>query len=158
MTAAEGYDVLPAVQGLLAGWWYAYDQGEFADWPTYFTRGARFSCRSDSGRTPFEEFLRADANGRDEVVAWNEQHRRASPYPLRHNAANVHVTASRRGEADFRSYIFVTHVAAGAVANLASGTCTGTAKLAEGRVRLADLRLVLDFTDSVPFDAAEQAP
>ena len=40
---------LGAVQNLLAGWWFEYDQGNFDVWPEYFTPDAHFSCRSDSG-------------------------------------------------------------------------------------------------------------
>jgi hypothetical protein len=38
----------------------------------------------------------------------------------------------------------------GAVANLASGRVVGTARVEDGMPRFADLRVVLDFTDSVP--------
>jgi hypothetical protein len=154
----QGAVDLPAVQGLLASWWWAYDAGDVAAWPDLFTEDASFSCRSDSGRTAFEEFVRADVRGRRDVLDWHEQHRRASPYPLRHNAANVHLAGKVDGGTAFRSYIYVTHVVGGAVANLASGTCTGSVRAVEGACRFAQLHLVLDFTDSVPFDAAEVRP
>ena len=145
---------LAAVQSLLATWWFDYDQGTFETWPAYFCADARFSCRSDSGKTAFEEFVTADVNGKDDVVAWQTAHRRASPYPLRHNATNVHLVAQRADEADFRSYLFVTHIVGGAVTNLASGLCTGTVRHEDGADRIADLRVVLDFTDSVAYDDA----
>ena len=62
---------LAEVQGLLAGWWFDYDQGNFDAWPRYFAEDADFSCRSDSQSTPFEEFVTADVRGCDEVLAWN---------------------------------------------------------------------------------------
>lgn len=142
---------LPAVQNLVASWWFDYDQGAFDTFPAYFTADATFSCRSDSGRTAFEEFVTADVHGRDEVVAWQIDHRSKSPYPLRHNGTNVHLTAVRDGEADFRSYLFVTHVVAGAVANLSSGLCLGTVREEDGGLKLGALRVVLDFTDSEVF-------
>ena len=149
---------LAGVQNLLSSWWFAYDQGAFEEWPRYFTPDAHFSCRSDSGRTDFEEFIRADVRGPD-VLSWQEQHRRNSPYPLRHNCTNVHLTDVRADDADFRSYLFVTHVVGGGVGNLASGTCSGTVRMHDGAVRIADLRVVLDFTDSVAFaDATRHAP
>lgn len=149
---------LPAVQNLLSGWWFDYDQGSFEEWPRYFTPDARFSCRSDSGQTDFEEFIRADVHGSD-VLSWQEQHRRNSPYPLRHNCTNVHVSDARSDDADFRSYLFVTHIVGGGVSNLASGTCSGTVRMHDGALRIADLRVVLDFTDSVGFDdATRHAP
>jgi hypothetical protein len=42
-----------AVQNLLAGWWFDYDQGNFEAWPAYFTADAHFTCRSDSCATAF---------------------------------------------------------------------------------------------------------
>jgi hypothetical protein len=149
---------LAAVQGLLAGWWFDYDEGDFEAFPRYFTHDARFSCRSDSGATAFEDFIRADIRGRDDVVAWQVDHRRGSPYPLRHNATNVHLTVTRAAEADYRSYLFVTQVLGGAVSNLASGRCVGTVREEEGAVRLAALRVVLDFTDSELFTSAAHHP
>ncbi len=146
---------LAAVQNLLASWWFDYDRGDFAAWPGYFTADAHFACRSDSGQAPYEDFIRADVRGRDALVAWQVDHRRNSPYPLRHNCTNVHVTASRPGEADFRSYLFVTHIVGGAVANLSSGLCVGTVREDGAAVRLADLRVILDTTDSDTFSAAE---
>ena len=147
---------LPAVQGLLASWWFAYDQGDFAAWPDFFTADAHFSCRSDSGETAFEEFIRADVHGRDAVVAWQIDHRRNSPYPLRHMATNVHLTAIRPGEADVRSYLFVTQIVGGTVSNVSTGIVGGTVRADgdRGRLRFAALRLVLDFTDSVVFTEA----
>jgi hypothetical protein len=142
---------LPAVQNLLASWWFDYDQGSFDEWPPYFTADAHFSCRSDSGQTAFEEFVTADVRGRDKVVSWQVAHRQGSPYPLRHNGTNVHLTASRGDEADFRSYLFVTQIVGGAVANVATGLCLGTVREEDGVARLAELEVVLDFTDSVTF-------
>lgn len=154
---------LDAVQNLLAGWWFDYDQADFEAWPRYFTADAHFSCRSDSGATDFEDFIRADVQGRDTVVAWQAAHRRQSPYPLRHFTTNLHLTPHRpdAGEADFRSYLFCTHVVDGNIANLASGRVVGTARIDDdgsGTARFADLRVVLDFTDSVPFVDATLFP
>lgn len=140
-----------AVRNLIASWWFDYDQGNFDVWSGYFTADTHFSCRSDSGRTAFEDFIRAEVNGRDAVLAWQIRHRRDSPYPLRHNSTNLHIAATRDHEADFRSYLFVTQIVEGAVANLASGTCLGTVRAEEGAVRIAELRVTLDFTDSVLF-------
>ena len=149
---------LAAVQNLLAGWWFDYDQANFAVWPGYFTADTHFGCHSDSGRAPYEDFIRADVTGRDEVVAWHVDHRNNSPYPLRHNSTNVHVAASRPGEADFRSYIFVTQIVGGAVSNLSTGLCLGTVRDEGGSVRLAELQVVLDTTDSETLSAVEPHP
>ena len=145
---------LGAVQNLIASWWFDYDQGDFDAWPDYFTADARFSCRSDSGKTAFEEFVTADVRGRDEVVAWQVDHRSNSPYPLRHNGTNVHLREVRQVEADFRSYLFVTQIVDGAVSNLSSGLCLGTVREEGGKLRIAELRVILDFTDSEVFSTA----
>ena len=145
---------LVAVQNLVAAWWFDYDRGAFDAWPDHVCDAARFSCRSDSGRTAFEEFVTADVTGKGAVLAWQEAHRRGSPYPLRHNATNVHLVGDGTGGADFRSYLFVTHVVGGGVANLASGVCLGTVRDEAGAARLSRLEVVLDFTDSVTFDEA----
>jgi hypothetical protein len=145
---------LATVQGLLSGWWFDYDQGTFDTWPAYFTADAHFACGSDSGATDFEDFISADVRGGDEVVAWQTRHRRDSPYPLRHFATNVHVVATRPDEADFRSYLFCTQIVGMVVSNLASGIVRGTVRVEDGAARFAELRVKLDFTDSVTFTDA----
>lgn len=145
---------LASVQNLIASWWFDYDNGHFEAWPSYFTTDARFSCRSDSGQTEFEEFIRADLHGRDEVLDWQTDHRRNSPYPLRHNGTNVHLTQVRGNEADFRSYLFVTTIAGGAVSNTSSGLCLGSVRREEGTVRFAGMQVILDFADSIVFTEA----
>ena len=149
---------LGAVQQLVASWWFDYDQGRFDVFPGYFTADARFTCRSDSGQTAFEEFVTADVRGRDELVSWQVAHRSNSPYPLRHNGTNVHLTARRDGEVDFRSYLFVTQIVDGAVSNLSTGICLGTAREEDGVLQLAALRVILDFTTSEVFSAATRHP
>jgi hypothetical protein len=150
---------LGAVQSLVASWWFDYDHGQFDRFGEYFTADAHFACRSDSGQTEFEEFIRADVDGGDDVVAWQVDHRRNSPFPLRHFGTNVHLTAARPAEADFRSYLFCTQIVGGAVSNLASGVVAGTVCEVDGRYRFADLRVILDFTDSVIFtDAIRHEP
>lgn len=145
---------LGAVQSLIGSWWFDYDHGSFERFGDYFTADAHFSCRSDSGQTEFEEFIRADVTGHDDVVAWQVDHRTNSPYPLRHFGTNVHLTVRRPDEADFRSYLFCTQIVGGTVSNLASGVVAGTVQHEGGSLRFADLRVVLDFTESVTFSDA----
>jgi hypothetical protein len=149
---------LNAVQSLIAGWWFEYDQGNFDVWSDYWTADAHFSCRSDSGQTDFEEFVRADCTGRDTIVAWNTEHRKASPYPLRHIGTNVHITATRNGEADFRSYLFTSHVVDGLASNLTTGIVAGTVRQEGDVVRFSELGIVLDMTASVAFAEASRFP
>src|SRR5690242_7194535 len=114
-----------AVVNLVCGWWFDYDQGNFEAWPSYFTADAHFSCRTDTGQTAYEEFVRADVSGREALLAWQEDHRRHSPFPLRHNGTNVHVTNADADGADFRSYIFVTQIVGSQVSNLSTARVTG---------------------------------
>jgi SnoaL-like domain len=152
------FPTLVDVQSLLAGWWFDYDQGNFDAWPAYFAEDAHFSCRSDSQATAFEEFVTADIRGRDKVLAWQREHRTQSPYPLRHNGTNVHLDSTNEGRATFRSYIFVTHVVGGGIAPLSSGMCLGAVRFEAGALRVSDLRLMLDFTDSQVFETATRFP
>ena len=83
-------------------------------------------------------------------MAWQTDHRINSPYPLRHNAANVHVVEVRGDEATFASYIFVTQIVEG-VAPLSTGIVTGTVRFEPGGLRIAELNVVLDTMTSVVF-------
>ena len=101
------------VQDLVARWWWNYDEGNFDVLTGLLTDDVHFSCRTDTGTTDYEEFVRADYSGRDAVMAWQTDHRRNSPYPLRHNGTNVHITEQRGDEARFSSYIFVSQIVGG---------------------------------------------
>lgn len=140
------------VTSLVYGWWFDYDQGDFEAWPAYFTQDAHFTCRTDTGATAFEEFVRADVRGRAHVLAWQEDHRRHSPYPLRHNGTNVHIANADADGVDFRSYIFVTQIAGGAVSNLSTGRVTGRICREDQVLGFASLHVVLDTLDSAEFD------
>ena len=144
------------VHEVVGKWWWNYDAGNFDLLAGMLTDDVHFACRTDTGTTPYEAFVRADIRGRDAVMAWQTDHRLHSPYPLRHNGTNVHVTQRRDDEADFRSYIFVTQIAGGAVSNLSSGLCLGRVRIEDGSVRIAELRVVLDVSDSELFSAAER--
>ena len=135
---------------LIGRWWWNYDEGNFDAFAAFFAADAHFTCRTDSGATDYEEFVRADVRGRDAVVTWQVDHRRNSPYPLRHNGTNVHLTDVRDDEADFASYILVTQIVDG-VSPLSTGTVTGTARVEAGALRIAALHVVLDTAQSVVF-------
>src|SRR4051812_1679985 len=100
------------VQGALGRWWFDYDAGNFDAWPVMFTPDIHFTCRTDTGATEYEEFVRADLHDLTSFLEWQTEHRTNSPYPLRHNASNVHLTAARENEVDFASYLFVTQILA----------------------------------------------
>ena len=139
-----------AVHELLGRWWFNYDEGNFEVLAALLTDDAHFTCRTDTGTTDYEEFVRSDLSGRAEVMAWQTDHRINSPYPLRHNAANVHVVENHGDEATFASYIFVTQIVEG-VAPLSTGIVTGTVRLEHDGLRIAELNVVLDTMTSVVF-------
>jgi hypothetical protein len=136
------------VQQLVAHWWFAYDNALFDEWNGLWSRDAHFSCRSDTGRTAFEEFVTADAQGFDAVIAWQTDHRIHSPHPLRHGGENVHVLNATDSAADFRSYIRVSQIVEGKVAPLSTGIVHGSVVIEDGALRLSDLNVVLDTEDS----------
>jgi hypothetical protein len=140
---------IASVQEVIGRWWFNYDEGHFDALTDMLTDDAHFTCRTDTGATEYEEFVRADIRGLDEVMTWQRQHRLDSPYPLRHNGTNVHVVARRANEADFSSYIFVTQITDG-VSNLSSALVNGTVRHDGDALRLAALHVVLDTQTSVP--------
>jgi hypothetical protein len=147
----------PAViQDLISRWWFNYDEGNFDVLADLLTEDVHFSCRTDTGMTDYEEFVRADHRGRNEVMAWQTDHRRNSPYPLRHHGANVHVTEQRGSEAAFASYIFVSQIVGG-VSPLSTGIVRGTVRTADGELRIAELDVVLDTMESKPFHETARA-
>lgn len=136
------------LQQLLSHWWYSYDNALYDEWPAMFTADAHFICRTDTGRTAFEEFVNADVRGRDAVLAWQTQHRQGSPSPLRHGGENVHISAQMGGEAQFRSYIRVSQIVDGSPSNLSTAIVTGKVREEDGTLRIAELVVVLDTADS----------
>ena len=66
------------VQDLVARWWWNYDEGNFDVLASLLTDDAHFTCRTDTGTTDFEEFVRADVFfvnlGDDVEAATIEQH------------------------------------------------------------------------------------
>jgi hypothetical protein len=139
-----------AVQDLVARWWWNYDEGNFDVLASLLTEDAHFSCRTDSGTTDYEEFVRVDVTGRDAVMAWQTDHRLNSPYPLRHNGTNVHIVEQRDDEATFSSYIFVSQIAGG-VSPLSTAIVNGRVRRQGDALRLAKLEVVLDTRESVLF-------
>lgn len=140
-----------AVQDLVARWWWNYDEGNFDVLRGLLTDDVHFSCRTDSGTTDYEEFVRADYSGRDAVMAWQTDHRLHSPYPLRHNGTNVHLVEQLDDEASFSSYIFVSQIVGG-VAPLSTAIVNGRVRREGDTVLLAELEVVLDTIESKPFN------
>jgi SnoaL-like protein len=150
----EGMVDAAAVNELLGRWWFNYDQGNFDVLETLLTDDVHFSCRTDTGKTAYEDFVRSDQRGLGDVMAWQREHRLDSPYPLRHMGLNVHVTGQRGEDVTFSSYIFVTQIADGAVSNLSTAIVTGAVRRAAEGLRLSELEVVLDTEMSAPLRAA----
>ena len=136
------------VQQLISHWWFAYDNALYDEWPELFTNDAHFVCKTDTGMTAFEEFVNVDVRGRDEVLAWQVQHRQGSPSPLRHGGENIHINENRGHEADFRSYIRVSQILNGSPSNLSTALVCGTVRDDDGTLRIAELLVTLDTEDS----------
>jgi hypothetical protein len=140
-----------ALQDLIARWWFNYDEGNFDVLASLLTDDARFRCRTDTGTTDFEEFVRADVSGRDEVMRWQGAHRLDSPYPLRHHGTNVHVVERRGDEATFASYIHVTQVVDLQVTTVPAGIVRGAVRDVAGMLCICELEVVLDTMTSQLF-------
>jgi hypothetical protein len=145
------------VQNLVSTWWFAYDNAFFDEWPGMFTADAHFVCRTDTGTTDYEDFVRADVSGRDAVLEWQTQHRLGSPHPLRHNGTNVHLSSASGTEAAFRSYIWVTQIVGGSPAPLSTAIVRGQVRLEDDELRISELIVVLDTEDSTVLAGKQQA-
>ena len=137
-----------ALQQFISHWWYAYDNALYTEWPAMFIEDAHFVCRTDTGQTDYEEFVRADVSGRDAVLAWQTAHRKGSPSPLRHNAENVHIVSAGGDEAAFRSYIWVTQIVGGTPSPLSTARVTGTVRSTDGQLAFSELVVILDTEES----------
>jgi hypothetical protein len=144
-----------ATANLLSRWWFNYDEGNFDALSDLLTEDVHFTCRTDTDTVAWAEFARADTSGRDTVMHWQTEHRRASPYPLRHHGTNVHVADDRGDEATFASYIHVTQVMNESPAPIPGGIVTGTVRQVDGRLRIAALHVVLDTMTSDVFSTVK---
>ena len=139
------------VQNLIGCWWYNYDEVNFDELKQLLTDDAHFTCRTDSGTTEYEEFVRADIHGRDNVMAWQTDHRIHSGYPLRHNGTDIHIVGGV-DETEFASYIFVTNITDGRPFCISSGRVCGVVRREADRLRIAKLEVVLDTMSSIAFN------
>ena len=144
-----------AVVDLLGKWWFNYDEGEFDVLTGLLTEDVHFTCRTDTDTVAWAEFARADVTGRDTMMKWQTEHRRNSPYPLRHNGSNVHIVEQRDDEATFASYIHVTQVANETPVSIPGGIVRGTVRQEPGGLRISELAVVLDTMTSDVFSAVK---
>jgi len=136
---------------LIHRWWFNYDEGNLEVLESLLADDCHTSSRTELGKHPHEEFIRSDCHGRAAVMEWKKAHRRNSPYPLRHHAANVHVVAERGDELDLKSYLFVTQIMDRRPTTLSSGIVHWTLVRTDGRYRVRAQHTVLDSIESAPF-------
>jgi hypothetical protein len=140
-----------AAHELVHRWWFNYDEGHLDKCEDMLTEDCHLSSRTELGTHPHEEFIRSDSHGRDAAMAWTKQHRRQSPYPLRHHAANIHVVAERGDEIDLDSYLFVTQIIERRPSTLSSGLVHFTLVSTPNGYRIRRKDVVLDSIESAPF-------
>jgi hypothetical protein len=138
------------VEELIGRWWFVYDQGDVDAFDSMFTSDAVFTVGLDDPTVAWAEFATAEASGRDQIVAWQTEHRLDSPAPLRHHSSNLHRTGTDGDGVTFASYILVNQVVDEMPAMLPSGTVTGTVRREDGELRIARLDVVLDVRASTP--------
>lgn len=134
-----------AVHELIGRWWTHYDEGDFEVLNSLATEDVAFTCRTDTGDHPYESFIAASTNGRQELDDHHRPHRAGSPYPLRHHASNIHVTADRGDEVDVHTYLFVTDIVDAKPSPLSSGIVEFTIRDTPDGLRVAALHIVLDY-------------
>jgi len=132
-------------------WWFNYDEGHLDVLTDLLVEDCHLTSRTETGKHPYEEFIRSDCHGRDAVMAWTKEHRRHSPYPLRHNASNIHVVADRGDELDLESYLFVTQIIDRKPSALSSGIVHWTLRHADDGYRLVANDVVLDSIESAAY-------
>jgi hypothetical protein len=143
---------LPELQEFIAGFWYHYDEAHFDELSARYSDNVRYVSRSDSGASPFEELMSPALHGRDAVIGWLSEHRKQSPYPLRHHVTNVHRIGTEGDTTRARFYIFVNQIANFVPFAVSSGVVTvavrrgGTSS--EG-LEFSEMDVVLDTTNSI---------
>ncbi len=140
-----------AAHELIHRWWFNYDEGNLDVLEALLTDDCHTSSRTELGTHPHEEFIRSDRRGRAAVTEWKKEHRRHSPYPLRHHAGNVHVVAERGDEVDVESYLFVTQIIDRRPSALSSGLVHWTLVRTDDGYRVCGQHTVLDSIESAPF-------
>ncbi len=142
---------LSEVQEFIAGFWYHYDQGHFAELGARIGDEMEYLSRSDSGNCPFEHLLAAELHGGAETLEWLIAHRNENPYPLRHHATNVFRTGNEGDITTVRFYLYVNQITNSVPFDVSSGVVdAGIRRGTEGLV-FTSLKVVLDAEDSIPF-------
>lgn len=146
---------LAELQNFVGSFWFHYDEAHYDEIGAAFASDAVYLSRSDSGACPFEEALTADLSGAAAIAGWLAEHRKASPYPLRHHATNLHITGTEGDVTYARFYIFVNQVTnfvpfavSSGVANIGVRRDGNT----PSGLQFTKLEVILDVTESAPLD------
>ena len=149
---------LSELQELVAGFWCHYDAAHYDELAARYTEDVHYLTRSDTGASPFEELMSPELHGRQAVMDWLSEHRRQSPYPLRHHATNVHRTGVDGDVTYARFYIFVNQIANFVPFAVSSGVVdVGVRREASG-LKFTKMDVVLDTQNSVPLCELADSP
>lgn len=140
---------LPELQEFIAGFWYHYDEAHYDEMAAAYAEDAHYLTRSDSGASPFEDLMSPELDGRDAVMEWLSEHRKQSPYPLRHHATNVHRTGTDGDVTRARFYIFVNQIANFVPFAVSSGVVNVGVRRGASGLEFTEMDVVLDATNSV---------
>jgi hypothetical protein len=140
---------LPDLQEFIAGFWYHYDEAHYDELAARCAQDVTYISRSDSGASPFEELMSPQLHGRDAVMEWLSEHRKQSPYPLRHHATNVHRTGADGDVMHVRFYLFVNQIANFVPFAVSSGVANVDVRRGPDGLEFTWIEVVLDTTNSV---------
>lgn len=143
---------LAELQEFIASFWYHYDEAHYEELATSYAEDVHYLTRSDSGASPFEELMSPELSGRDAVMEWLSEHRKQSPYPLRHHATNLHRTGGDGpddGVTRARFYIFVNQIANFVPFAVSSGVVNVGVRRGVRGLEFTEMDVVLDATNSV---------
>ena len=140
---------LSELQDFIARFWYHYDEANYAELAAAFAADVHYISRSDSGASPFEELMSPELDGRDAVMEWLADHRKQSPYPLRHHGTNIFRTGIEGDVTNARFYLFVNQIANFVPFAVSSGVANvGVRRGAQG-LEFTTMEVILDTTNSV---------
>ncbi|OMC56404.1 polyketide cyclase [Mycobacterium sp. IS-836] len=140
---------LPELQEFIGSFWYHYDEAHYDELAASYAEDVHYLTRSDSGASPFEDLMSPELHGRDAVMEWLSEHRKQSPYPLRHHATNVHRTGTDGDVTRARFYILVNQIANFVPFTVSSGVVNVGVRREETGLVFTEMDVVLDATDSV---------
>lgn len=139
------------LQEFVGAFWHHYDEAHFDQLSIQLDDDIRYTSRSDTGASAFEEMLKADLRGREATLAWLSAHRKESPYPLRHNSSNLFRVGVVDGITSASFYIFVTQITNSVPFAVSSGVVTVSVARRDGELRFTSMHAVLDTQESVPY-------